>query len=156
MAAAAQIEIKVAQGAKPGEGGQLPGQKVDSYIASVRAATEGVTLDSPLPHHDIYSIEDLAQLIFDLKAINPKARISVKLVSIIGIGTVACGGQGRRPTSFRSRGMMAAPVRPLSSIKHAGAPVELGLAESHTTLVENGLRDLVTVRADGVPHRRMW
>ncbi|KAH8065823.1 hypothetical protein JL722_206 [Aureococcus anophagefferens] len=112
LATASQIEIKVAQGAKPGEGGQLPGGKVDAYIASIRAATEGVTLISPPPHHDIYSIEDLTQLIFDLKAINPTARISVKLVSIIGIGT-------------------------------------LGLAEVHNTLVENGLRDGVTVRADG-------
>jgi glutamate synthase (ferredoxin) len=150
LAAAAQIEIKVAQGAKPGEGGQLPGQKVDSYIASVRAATEGVTLISPPPHHDIYSIEDLAQLIFDLKAINPKARISVKLVSIIGIGTVACGvakaGADVIQISGHDGGSGAAAI---SSIKHAGAPVELGLAESHTTLVENGLRDLVTVRADG-------
>ena len=150
LAAAAQIEIKVAQGAKPGEGGQLPGQKVDSYIASVRAATEGVTLISPPPHHDIYSIEDLAQLIFDLKAINPKARISVKLVSIIGIGTVACGvakaGADVIQISGHDGGSGAAAI---SSIKHAGAPVELGLAESHTTLTENGLRDLVTIRADG-------
>merc|ERR1719484_217039 len=150
LATASQIEIKVAQGAKPGEGGQLPGGKVDAYIASIRAATEGVTLISPPPHHDIYSIEDLTQLIFDLKAINPTARISVKLVSIIGIGTVACGvakaGADVIRVSGHDGGSGAAAI---SSIKHAGGPVDLGLAESHTTLVENGLRDLVTVRADG-------
>jgi len=150
LAGASQIEIKVAQGAKPGEGGQLPGQKVDSYIASVRAATEGVTLISPPPHHDIYSIEDLAQLIFDLKAVAPDARISVKLVSIVGIGTVACGvakaGADVIQISGHDGGSGAAAI---SSIKHAGGPLEIGLAEVHTTLVENGLRDLVTLRADG-------
>ena len=150
LATASQIEIKVAQGAKPGEGGQLPGGKVDAYIASIRAATEGVTLISPPPHHDIYSIEDLTQLIFDLKAINPTARISVKLVSIIGIGTVACGvakaGADVIQVSGHDGGSGAAAI---SSIKHAGGPLELGLAEVHNTLVENGLRDGVTVRADG-------
>ncbi|KAJ1445048.1 hypothetical protein M885DRAFT_626561 [Pelagophyceae sp. CCMP2097] len=150
LANADQIEIKIAQGAKPGEGGQLPGAKVDAYIASIRAATQGVTLISPPPHHDIYSIEDLSQLIFDLKAVNPTARVSVKLVSIAGIGTVACGcakaGADVVQISGHDGGTGAAA---LTSIKHAGAPLELGLAEAHGALVENGLRGRITLRVDG-------
>jgi len=150
LATAEQIEIKIAQGAKPGEGGQLPGGKVDEYIASIRLTVPGVTLISPPPHHDIYSIEDLAQLIFDLKAVNPFARVSVKLVSIVGVGTVACGvakaGADVIQISGHDGGTGAAP---LSSIKHAGAPNELGVAEAHSQLVSNGLRNRVIIRTDG-------
>jgi glutamate synthase (ferredoxin) len=147
---AEQLEIKIAQGAKPGEGGQLPGKKVNEYIASVRASTPGVTLISPPPHHDIYSIEDLAQLIYDLHQINPEAGVSVKLVSEVGIGTVASGvakaGADIIQISGHDGGTGASPA---SSIKHAGSPWELGVAESHATLQRNGLRKKVLLRADG-------
>lgn len=150
LATASQLEIKVSQGAKPGEGGQLPGPKVSGYIATVRGAKEGVPLISPPPHHDIYSIEDLAQLIFDLKAINPAAMVSVKLVAEPGIGTVAAGvakaGADVVQVSGHDGGTGAAS---LSSIKHAGSPWELGLSETHRVLTECQLRDLVTVRVDG-------
>ena len=150
LASADQLEIKIAQGAKPGEGGQLPGPKVDEYISTIRLTTKGVTLISPPPHHDIYSIEDLAQLIFDLKSVNPTARVSVKLVSIVGVGTVACGvakaGADVIQISGHDGGTGAAA---LTSIKHTGAPNELGIAEAHRQLVENGLRDRVTLRVDG-------
>lgn len=145
-----QLEIKMAQGAKPGEGGQLPGAKIDSYIAGLRSSKPGVTLISPPPHHDIYSIEDLAQLIYDLHQINPKAGVSVKLVSEVGIGTVASGvtkaGADVIQISGHDGGTGASPV---SSIKHAGSPWELGLAEAHSTLQQNGLRQNVLLRVDG-------
>ena len=145
-----QLEIKVAQGAKPGEGGQLPGAKIDKYIATLRKSKPGVTLISPPPHHDIYSIEDLAQLIYDLHQINPAARVSVKLVSEVGIGTVASGvakaGADIIQISGHDGGTGASPV---SSIKHAGSPWELGLIESHSTLLKNGLRERVLLRVDG-------
>jgi len=145
-----QLEIKVAQGAKPGEGGQLPGPKVSGYIAEVRGSTPGVTLISPPPHHDIYSIEDLAQLIFDLKAVNPAAGVSVKLVAEPGIGTVAAGVAKANADVVQVSGHDGGTgASPLSSIKHAGSSWELGLAETHRTLVENGLRDKVCVRVDG-------
>jgi glutamate synthase (ferredoxin) len=145
-----QIEIKLAQGAKPGEGGQLPGKKVDEYIAGMRASTPGVTLISPPPHHDIYSIEDLAQLIFDLKMVNSKAQVSVKLVSEVGIGTVACGVAKANADVIQVSGFDGGTgASPMSSIKHAGSPWELGLTEVHQSLIENGLRDQVTVRVDG-------
>ena len=145
-----QLEIKVAQGAKPGEGGQLPGAKIDDYIASLRASTPGVTLISPPPHHDIYSIEDLAQLIFDLKAVHPKAGVSVKLVSEVGIGTVACGVAKANADVIQVSGHDGGTgASPLSSIKHAGSPWELGLTEVHQSLLENGLRGKVTLRVDG-------
>lgn len=140
----------MAQGAKPGEGGQLPGPKVSEYIAGLRASKEGVTLISPPPHHDIYSIEDLAQLIHDLHAINEKAGVSVKLVSSIGIGTVACGvAKANADVIQISGGDGGTGASPLSSIKHAGGPWELGLTEAHSALYENGLRDRVTLRVDG-------
>ncbi len=145
-----ELQIKVAQGAKPGEGGQLPGHKVDERIAKVRWSTPGVTLISPPPHHDIYSIEDLAQLIYDLQAVNPESRVSVKLVSEVGIGTVAAGvakaGAGGVTVSGFEGGTGASP---LSSIKHAGLPWELGLAETQQVLVQNGLRDRIRVQVDG-------
>ena len=145
-----ELQIKMAQGAKPGEGGQLPGLKVDETIARIRHSTPGVTLISPPPHHDIYSIEDLKQLIFDLKNINPKARISVKLVSEIGVGTVAAGVAKAHADhiliSGHDGGTGASPV---SSIQYAGTPWELGLSETHQTLVLNGLRDRVWVQTDG-------
>ena len=145
-----QLEIKIAQGAKPGEGGQLPGAKIDSYIATLRKSKPGVTLISPPPHHDIYSIEDLAQLIYDLHQVNPKAKVSVKLVSEVGIGTVASGvtkaGADIIQISGHDGGTGASPV---SSIKHAGSPWELGLVEAHSTLLKNGLRDRVLLRVDG-------
>ncbi len=144
------IQIKISQGAKPGEGGQLPGHKVDRYIAQLRFSTPGVTLISPPPHHDIYSIEDIKQLIFDLKNVNPKARISVKLVSEMGVGTVASGVVKAHADhiliSGDSGGTGASPV---SSIQHAGTPWELGLSETHQTLVINGLRDRVCLEVDG-------
>jgi len=150
LMSAEQIEIKVAQGAKPGEGGQLPGAKVNSYIASIRACKKGVMLISPPPHHDIYSIEDLAQLIYDLHQINPKAKVSVKLVGQVGIGTVASGvakaGSDVIQISGHDGGTGASP---LTSIKHAGGPWELGLAEAHQQLILNGLRDRVVLRVDG-------
>lgn len=145
-----QLEIKVSQGAKPGEGGQLPGKKVSPYIASLRASKPGVPLISPPPHHDIYSIEDLAQLIYDLHQINPVAKVSVKLVGEAGIGTVASGvakaGADIIQVSGHDGGTGASPI---SSIKHAGGPWEMGLVETHQTLNDNGLRERVVLRADG-------
>jgi len=145
-----QLEIKMAQGAKPGEGGQLPGPKVSKYIAGLRASKEGVTLISPPPHHDIYSIEDLAQLIHDLHAINENAGVSTKLVSSIGIGTVSCGvAKAGSDVIQISGGDGGTGASPLSSIKHAGMPWEFGLAESHSALVNSGLRGRVLLRVDG-------
>ncbi len=145
-----QLEIKIAQGAKPGEGGQLPGKKVSSYIAMLRRSKPGVTLISPPPHHDIYSIEDLAQLIFDLHQINPQAKVSVKLVAEIGIGTVAAGVAKANADIIQVSGHDGGTgASPLSSIKHAGGPWELGLTEVHRVLLENHLRDRVILRADG-------
>ena len=145
-----ELQIKIAQGAKPGEGGQLPGHKVSATIARTRYTTEGVTLISPPPHHDIYSIEDLAQLIFDLKNANPKARISVKLVSEIGVGTVAAGvAKGHADMILISGGDGGTGASPISSIKHAGLPWELGLSETHQTLVLNDLRSRVRLQTDG-------
>ncbi|MFH0827745.1 MAG: glutamate synthase large subunit [Candidatus Omnitrophota bacterium] len=145
-----ELQIKIAQGAKPGEGGQLPGHKVNAIIAKTRYTTPGVTLISPPPHHDIYSIEDLAQLIFDLKNINPKARISVKLVSEIGVGTVAAGvAKGHADMILISGGDGGTGASPWSSIKHAGLPWELGLSETQQTLVLNDLRSRVRLQTDG-------
>ncbi|MCX5706944.1 MAG: glutamate synthase large subunit, partial [Candidatus Omnitrophica bacterium] len=145
-----EIQIKIAQGAKPGEGGQLPGHKVSLTIAQTRCTTPGVTLISPPPHHDIYSIEDLAQLIFDLKNVNPKARISVKLVSEIGVGTVAAGVvKGHADMILISGGDGGTGASPLSSIKHAGLPWELGLSETQQTLLINNLRSRVRLQVDG-------
>lgn len=145
-----ELQIKIAQGAKPGEGGQLPGHKVSSIIAKTRYTTPGVTLISPPPHHDIYSIEDLAQLIFDLKNVNPNARISIKLVSEVGVGTVAAGvAKGHADTILISGGDGGTGASSLSSIRHAGLPWELGLAETHQTLVLNDLRSRVRLQADG-------
>ncbi|MEO1102752.1 MAG: glutamate synthase large subunit, partial [Pseudomonadota bacterium] len=145
-----QIQIKMAQGAKPGEGGQLPGHKVDAVIAKIRHSTQGVGLISPPPHHDIYSIEDLAQLIFDLKNVNPAADISVKLVSEVGVGTVAAGVAKARADHITIAGFDGGTgASPLTSIKHAGSPWEMGLAETHQTLVANGLRSRVAVQVDG-------
>jgi glutamate synthase (ferredoxin) len=147
---AQQLEIKVAQGAKPGEGGQLPGKKVSPYIAMLRRSKPGVDLISPPPHHDIYSIEDLAQLIFDLHQINPIAKVSVKLVAEIGIGTIAAGVAKANADIIQISGHDGGTgASPLSSIKHAGAPWELGLTEVHRVLIENSLRDRVLLRADG-------
>ncbi|MDJ1170816.1 glutamate synthase-related protein [Roseofilum sp. BLCC_M154] len=147
---AKQIEIKMAQGAKPGEGGQLPGKKVSPYIAMLRRSKPGVPLISPPPHHDIYSIEDLAQLIFDLHQINPNAGVSVKLVAEVGIGTVACGVAKANADVIQISGHDGGTgASPLSSIKHAGVPWELGVTEVHRMLIENGLRDRVLLRADG-------
>jgi len=147
---AQQIEIKIAQGAKPGEGGQLPGKKVSPYIAMLRRTKPGVTLISPPPHHDIYSIEDLAQLIFDLHQINPKAQVSVKLVAEIGIGTVAAGVAKANADIIQISGHDGGTgASPLSSIKHAGGPWELGLTEVHRVLMKNKLRDRVVLRVDG-------
>jgi len=147
---ARELQIKIAQGAKPGEGGQLPGHKVDAVIARVRHATPGVTLISPPPHHDIYSIEDIKQLIYDLRQLNPQAEISVKLVSETGVGTVAAGvvkaGADRVLISGYDGGTGASP---LTSIRHAGAPWELGLAETQQTLLLNGLRGRVRLQVDG-------
>ena len=145
-----QIQIKMAQGAKPGEGGQLPGHKVSEYIAKLRFSVPGVGLISPPPHHDIYSIEDLAQLIHDLKNANPRASISVKLVSEVGVGTVATGVTKAKADHIVIAGHDGGTgASPLSSIKHAGTPWELGLAETQQTLVLNGLRTRVRVQADG-------
>ena len=144
------MQIKMAQGAKPGEGGQLPGHKVDAIIAKVRHSTPGVGLISPPPHHDIYSIEDLAQLIFDLKNVNPEALVSVKLVSEIGVGTVAAGVSKGRADHVTIAGFEGGTgASPLTSIKHAGSPWEIGLAETHQTLVLNRLRSRITVQVDG-------
>ena len=140
----------MAQGAKPGEGGQLPGHKVDAVIAKVRHSTPGVGLISPPPHHDIYSIEDLAQLIYDLKNVNPKARISVKLVSEIGVGTVAAGVSKAKADHLTVSGYDGGTgASPLTSIKNAGSPWEMGLAETQQTLVLNKLRDRICVQVDG-------
>ncbi|MFA6431531.1 MAG: glutamate synthase large subunit [Candidatus Margulisiibacteriota bacterium] len=145
-----EIQIKMAQGAKPGEGGQLPGHKVSAIIAKTRYTTPGVTLISPPPHHDIYSIEDLAQLIFDLKNVNPAARISVKLVSEVGVGTVAAGvAKGHADMILISGGDGGTGASPLSSIRYAGLPWELGLSETHQTLVLNDLRSRVRLQTDG-------
>jgi glutamate synthase (ferredoxin) len=145
-----QLEIKVAQGAKPGEGGQLPGPKVDAYIAWLRNSKPGVALISPPPHHDIYSIEDLAQLIHDLHQVHPAAQVSVKLVAEIGIGTIAAGVAKANADVIQISGHDGGTgASPLSSIKHAGSPWELGLSEVHRSLLENGLRDRVLLRADG-------
>ncbi|WP_374403928.1 glutamate synthase-related protein [Niveibacterium sp.] len=150
LVSADQIQIKMAQGAKPGEGGQLPGHKVSEYIAKLRFSVPGVGLISPPPHHDIYSIEDLAQLIHDLKNVNPKASISVKLVSEVGVGTVAAGVSKCKADHIVIAGHDGGTgASPLSSIKHAGSPWELGLAETQQTLVLNGLRGRVIVQADG-------
>ena len=145
-----QLQIKIAQGAKPGEGGQLPGRKVDANIAKVRYSTPGVGLISPPPHHDIYSIEDLAQLIFDLKNANPRAWISVKLVSEVGVGTVAAGVSKARADHITIAGYEGGTgASPLTSLTHAGSPWEIGLAETHQTLVLNGLRGRSAVQVDG-------
>ena len=145
-----EIQIKIAQGAKPGEGGQLPGHKVSEIIARTRYTTPGVTLISPPPHHDIYSIEDLAQLIFDLKNANPKARVSVKLVSEAGVGTVAAGvAKGHADMILISGGDGGTGASPKSSIRYAGLPWELGLSEAHQTLMLNNLRSRVRLQTDG-------
>ncbi|HEY1023231.1 MAG TPA: glutamate synthase large subunit, partial [Flavisolibacter sp.] len=145
-----ELQIKMAQGAKPGEGGQLPGHKVDDWIGKVRHSTPGVGLISPPPHHDIYSIEDLAQLIFDLKNANRQARISVKLVSKAGVGTIAAGVvKAKADVVLISGHDGGTGASPISSIKHAGLPWELGLAETHQTLVKNKLRNRVVVQSDG-------
>jgi glutamate synthase domain-containing protein 3 len=150
LASADQIQIKMAQGAKPGEGGQLPGHKVSEYIAKLRYSVPGVGLISPPPHHDIYSIEDLAQLIHDLKNANPKASISVKLVSEVGVGTVAAGVAKAKSDHVTIAGHDGGTgASPESSIKHAGTPWELGLAETQQTLVLNRLRGRIAVQVDG-------
>ncbi|MFP4288905.1 MAG: glutamate synthase large subunit [Bacteroidales bacterium] len=145
-----EIQIKVAQGAKPGEGGQLPGFKVNDVIARLRNSTPGITLISPPPHHDIYSIEDLAQLIFDLKSTNPSAKISVKLVAEYGVGTVAAGVAKAKADLITISGIEGGTgASPVSSIKHAGLPIELGISEAHQTLVMNDLRGRVKLQTDG-------
>ena len=150
LANADMMQIKIAQGAKPGEGGQLPGHKVDSAIARVRHSVPGVGLISPPPHHDIYSIEDIAQLIYDLKAANPYGQVSVKLVSRCGVGTVAAGVAKAKSDHITIAGHDGGTgASPLSSIKHAGTPWELGLSETHQTLVLNDLRGRVALQVDG-------
>ncbi|MGK7376808.1 glutamate synthase large subunit [Planococcus sp. 1R117A] len=145
-----EIQIKVAQGAKPGEGGHLPGKKVYPWVAEVRGSTPGVELISPPPHHDIYSIEDLAELIFNLKNANPTARISVKLVSAVGVGTIAAGvAKGRADLVLISGYDGGTGAAPKTSLKHTGLPWEIGLAETHQTLMLNGLRDRIVVETDG-------
>src|SRR5665811_1888601 len=145
-----ELQIKMAQGAKPGEGGQLPGHKVDDVIARLRHSIPGVGLISPPPHHDIYSIEDLAQLIYDLKNVNPQARIAVKLVAEVGVGTVAAGvAKAHADVVLVSGDSGGTGASPLSSIKHAGLPWELGLAEAQQVLVSNGLRDRTVLQTDG-------
>ena len=144
------MQIKMAQGAKPGEGGQLPGHKVDAVIAKVRYSMQGVGLISPPPHHDIYSIEDLKQLVYDLKNVNPEALVSVKLVSEVGVGTVAAGVAKCKADHVTISGYEGGTgASPLTSIKHAGSPWEIGLAETHQTLVMNGLRSRIVVQVDG-------
>ncbi len=153
LAAAAELEIKISQGSKPGEGGQLPGYKVSPYIAQLRHVMPGTTLISPPPHHDIYSIEDLAQLIYDLKIANPRARVCVKLVASEGVGTIAAGvAKGYADVIQISGADGGTGASPLSSIKYAGAPWELGLAETQQVLVMNDLRGRVILRADGGLH----
>lgn len=150
LAHAKELQIKIAQGAKPGEGGQLPGHKVTEEIAKMRYSTPGVTLISPPPHHDIYSIEDLAQLIYDLKCSNPGVKVSVKLVAEVGVGTIAAGvAKGNADEVLISGHDGGTGASPLSSIKHTGCPWELGLAETQQVLVMNGLRDRIRVQADG-------
>jgi glutamate synthase (ferredoxin) len=150
LVSAQELQIKMAQGAKPGEGGQLPGHKVDAVIARVRHSTPGVGLISPPPHHDIYSIEDLAQLIYDLKNSNPRARISVKLVAEVGVGTVAAGvAKAHADVVLISGDSGGTGASPVTSIKHAGIPWELGLAETHQVLVMNDLRSRIIVQTDG-------
>ena len=150
LAAARELQIKIAQGAKPGEGGQLPGHKVSEEIARVRHTIPGVTLISPPPHHDIYSIEDLAQLIYDLKTVNADARVSVKLVSEVGVGTIAAGVAKARADMVQIAGHDGGTgASPLTAIKHAGLPWELGLAETQLSLRQNGLRDKIRVQVDG-------
>ncbi|NOX99316.1 MAG: glutamate synthase large subunit, partial [Verrucomicrobia bacterium] len=150
LASAEELEIKMAQGAKPGEGGQLPGFKVNGLIARLRHTQPGVTLISPPPHHDIYSIEDLAQLIHDLKEVNPRARVTVKLVSVTGVGTIAAGVAKAKADIILISGYDGGTgASPLSSIKYAGMPWEIGLAETQQVLMLNGLRDRVTLRTDG-------
>src|SRR5207249_4293835 len=145
-----ELQIKIAQGAKPGEGGELPGHKIDKIIAAIRHSTPGVGLISPPPHHDIYSIEDLAQLIFDLKNANPSARISVKLVSEVGVGTIAAGvAKAHADVVLISGDSGGTGASPLSSIKHAGIPWELGLAETQQVLLMNDLRSRIRVQTDG-------
>jgi glutamate synthase (NADPH) large chain len=145
-----ELQIKMAQGAKPGEGGQLPGHKVSEEIARVRHTTPGVTLISPPPHHDIYSIEDLAQLIFDLKSVNPTAQISVKLVSEVGVGTIASGvAKAKADLVLVSGHDGGTGASPLTSIKHTGIPWELGLADTQQSLILNGLRDRIKIQVDG-------
>jgi glutamate synthase (NADPH/NADH) large chain len=144
------IQIKISQGAKPGEGGQLPGNKVYPWIAKARYSTPGVGLISPPPHHDIYSIEDLAQLIHDLKNANKNARVHVKLVAEVGVGTVAAGvSKAHADVVLISGHDGGTGASPLTSLKHAGAPWELGLAETQQTLLLNGLRDRIVVQTDG-------
>jgi glutamate synthase (NADPH) large chain len=150
LANADELQIKVAQGAKPGEGGQLPGHKVDEYIARLRHSTQGVGLISPPPHHDIYSIEDLKQLIYDLRCANPRARVSVKLVSEVGVGTVAAGVAKANADHVVVAGHDGGTgASPMSSIHHAGIPWEIGLAETHQTLMLNDLRSRIVIEADG-------
>ena len=145
-----ELQIKMAQGAKPGEGGQLPGHKVDDFIARLRHSIPGVGLISPPPHHDIYSIEDLAQLIYDLKNVNPQARIAVKLVAEVGVGTVAAGvAKAHADVVLISGDTGGTGASPLSSIKHAGIPWELGLAETQQVLLLNDLRSRIRVQTDG-------
>ena len=147
---AKELQIKMAQGAKPGEGGQLPGHKVDTFIAKLRHSMPNVSLISPPPHHDIYSIEDLAQLIYDLRNSNPEARISVKLVSEAGVGTIAAGvAKAHSDVILISGHDGGTGASPLTSIKHAGLPWELGLAEAQQTLVLNKLRGRVRLQTDG-------
>jgi glutamate synthase (NADPH/NADH) large chain/glutamate synthase (ferredoxin) len=150
LASAKELEIKMAQGSKPGEGGQIPGNKVSPLIARLRKALPGVALISPPPHHDIYSIEDIAQLIYDLKQVNPRARVCVKLVSEAGVGTIAAGvAKAYADVILISGHEGGTGASPLSSIKNAGAPWELGIAEAQQVLVMNGLRERVTLRVDG-------
>ena len=150
LVSAQEIEIKMAQGSKPGEGGQIPGHKVDEDIARIRRSVPGVTLISPPPHHDIYSIEDLAQLIYDLKQVNAEARVCVKLVATSGVGTIAAGvAKGYADVIQVSGHDGGTGASPLSSVKHAGVPWELGLAETQQVLVQNGLRERVLLRVDG-------
>jgi glutamate synthase (NADPH/NADH) large chain len=144
------LQIKISQGAKPGEGGQLPGFKVHPWIAKTRSSTPGVGLISPPPHHDIYSIEDIAQLIHDLKSSNPAARVHVKLVAEVGVGTVAAGvAKAHSDVVLISGHDGGTGAAPLTSLKHAGIPWEIGLAETQQTLLVNGLRDRIVVQVDG-------
>ncbi|MBR4616317.1 MAG: hypothetical protein IKO55_11980, partial [Kiritimatiellae bacterium] len=150
LSSARDLQIKLAQGAKPGEGGQLPGYKVDEFIGRLRHAKPGTTLISPPPHHDIYSIEDLAELIYDLKCANPDARVSVKLVSEAGVGTIAAGVAKAHADVIVISGFDGGTgAAPLTSVKHAGLPWEMGLAEAHQTLVKNNLRARVKLQVDG-------